>query len=279
MSPPSATCPDPAWSRSLGVLIEALDKPNFWAVLLRLLQDQVALECWVVLLFHRHERPEVLFESAVEGGGEDLKFKEYLSSFYLLDPFYLACLEEPRTALLRLDEVAPDRFEAEDYFQRYFNACAMRDELQFLLAIDGDQTLSLSLGAGRRFSPDEMQGLSSIAPWVLALMKQRWRFERQARSLAQAATTADPSQVDASTTEDAAPPLALGLTLRELEVVHQMLSGNSLKGIAQKLSISPETVKVHRRHIYSKLGVRSHPELFAILIQARALPLPRAKAG
>ena len=274
MNLPADSCSGPAWHRSLGVLIDALDKPNFWAMLLRLLQDVVPVDCSVVLLFHRHERPEVFFETGIEGGGEDLKFKEYLGSFYLLDPFYLACLEEPRNALLRLDEVAPDNFEAEDYFQRYFRTTVLRDEVQFTVAIDADRTLSLSLGAGRRYAQEDMQRLALITPWMLSLMKQRWRCEQ----LAQAAPLPEAVPMEAPAADAAAAPLALGLTLRELEVVHLMLSGNSLKGIAQKLSISPETVKVHRRHIYSKLGVRSHPELFAILIQAKALPLPRAAA-
>jgi DNA-binding CsgD family transcriptional regulator len=47
-----------------------------------------------------------------------------------------------------------------------------------------------------------------------------------------------------------------------------LLSGVSSKGISQKLSISLDTVKAHRKHVYAKLGVKSHPELFAIYLKS-----------
>lgn len=42
-----------------------------------------------------------------------------------------------------------------------------------------------------------------------------------------------------------------------------LLSGFSNKEIAGKLSLSTETVKVHRRNIYTKLNIKSQSELFA----------------
>ncbi|CAI8893014.1 hypothetical protein EMIT0373P_30722 [Pseudomonas chlororaphis] len=59
------------------------------------------------------------------------------------------------------------------------------------------------------------------------------------------------------------------LTARELEVGHLMLSGCSSKEIARKLQISAETVKVHKKHIYAKLGIKSQSELFLIFLQAQ----------
>ncbi|KXK67489.1 LuxR family transcriptional regulator [Pseudomonas monteilii] len=48
-----------------------------------------------------------------------------------------------------------------------------------------------------------------------------------------------------------------------------MLSGCSSKEIARKLEISVETVKVHRKHMYSKLGIKSQSELFSLFLQAQ----------
>ncbi len=49
-----------------------------------------------------------------------------------------------------------------------------------------------------------------------------------------------------------------------------MLSGFYNKEVAAKIDISAETVKVHRRHVYAKLKVKSQPELFKVFQNAQA---------
>lgn len=46
-----------------------------------------------------------------------------------------------------------------------------------------------------------------------------------------------------------------------------LLRGYSSKAMAQRLGISSETIKVHRRHLYAKLNSSSHPELFSMFIR------------
>jgi two-component system nitrate/nitrite response regulator NarL len=45
------------------------------------------------------------------------------------------------------------------------------------------------------------------------------------------------------------------LTERELEVLRLAAEGNTGPQIAEKLFISPATIKTHFQHIYEKLGV------------------------
>ena len=54
---------DIAWHRSVAQLIEALDRPNFWAQLVRLLNQYVSFDSWVVLQFSSGQRPLVFAES------------------------------------------------------------------------------------------------------------------------------------------------------------------------------------------------------------------------
>lgn len=63
------------------------------------------------------------------------------------------------------------------------------------------------------------------------------------------------------------------LTARESDVIRLMLDGYSNKEIADRLTLSIATIKVHRRHIYAKLNVKSHSEIFALLINP---PAPRS---
>jgi DNA-binding CsgD family transcriptional regulator len=52
------------------------------------------------------------------------------------------------------------------------------------------------------------------------------------------------------------------LTPREREVVEFTLKGHSADAVGRILEISPGTVRIHRRNIYSKLQIRSQGELF-----------------
>jgi DNA-binding CsgD family transcriptional regulator len=250
------------WHRLIGGLIESLDKPNFWNTLIRYLGDVVSFDTWVVLQFSHDQKPLVFAESPSANGGSDELFQDYLNGFYLLDPFYIACMDEPRAGLLRLDDVAPDHFEVEDYYQRYFKLNIVMDEMQFNLPLRNGGVLILSLGSRNRFSLDDIALLDAISPWVLALIRQR--------SMANELRQVEPESVsEAHEPASNVTKGAASLSSRELEIVQLLLSGFSSKEIAQKFKISPETVKGHRKHIYLKLGVKSHAELFAIYLQAK----------
>jgi DNA-binding NarL/FixJ family response regulator len=59
-----------------------------------------------------------------------------------------------------------------------------------------------------------------------------------------------------------------GLTQREMDVLRAAAHGQSNKAIAAILEISPQTVQVHLRNIFGKLGVGSRSEAVARAIQA-----------
>jgi DNA-binding NarL/FixJ family response regulator len=51
------------------------------------------------------------------------------------------------------------------------------------------------------------------------------------------------------------------LTPREIEIVRHVAEGLSTKAIAERVGISPGTVKLHLHHIYTKTGVDSRVAL------------------
>lgn len=57
------------------------------------------------------------------------------------------------------------------------------------------------------------------------------------------------------------------LTSRELEIFRMLGGGDSVRDIAEKLSLSNKTVEAHREHIKEKLGIRTSAELlrFAVM--------------
>jgi len=49
---------------------------------------------------------------------------------------------------------------------------------------------------------------------------------------------------------------ALGLSARELQVLHELAAGRANKEIAARLHVSPNTVKTHVARLFEKLGAR-----------------------
>lgn len=76
-------------------------------------------------------------------------------------------------------------------------------------------------------------------------------------------TTQIARKVVASLREPAANPAADGeaLSEREAEVLGYMSKGYSEKEIAEKMHVSVNTIKTHRKHVYHKLHVRSRTEI------------------
>ena len=64
-----------------------------------------------------------------------------------------------------------------------------------------------------------------------------------------------------------------GLTAREVEVLREVAGGNRNRDIAERLSISEETVKVHVKHLLEKLGARDRTEAVAIAIRRGIIQL------
>ena len=59
------------------------------------------------------------------------------------------------------------------------------------------------------------------------------------------------------------------LTPREREVLQLIVAGQTNRQIADRLVVSPETVKTHVRHVLGKMGVNRKAELRALLDAAR----------
>ena len=71
---------------------------------------------------------------------------------------------------------------------------------------------------------------------------------------------------------DAQAPLRLGISGRELEVLEHLAAGRSNKEIAQRLAVSPNTVKTHVARLFEKLGARRRTQA---ILRARELGVLR----
>lgn len=79
-----------------------------------------------------------------------------------------------------------------------------------------------------------------------------------------------PSQVAARLAEHLSDE---AMTTREIEVLAQVAEGNRNRDIAEKLSITEETVKVHVKHIMEKLGASDRTQAVAIALRRGIIQL------
>ncbi|WP_248750524.1 LuxR C-terminal-related transcriptional regulator [Pseudomonas sp. MWU15-20650] len=248
-----------AWHRSLGKLIMQLNRPEFWSSLVRVLNEYVQIDNWVVLVFSDRQVRVISLPEVADSDEVDAFIHRYVKGLYLLDPFYIADRENPQSGFFHLLDIAPEHFLNTEYYHQYFAHYISVDEAQYNVRLDADRTLCVSFGSHVRFTQAQITLLDIIKPWVTALMHQRMCFETdQEKNIAEPAPWAD-----------AIIQLEAQITAREKDVLKLLLSGFSNKEIAGKLSLSTETIKVHRRNLYNKLNIKSQSELFARFFRPR----------
>ncbi|MFQ6572030.1 response regulator transcription factor [Pseudomonas sp. UM16] len=118
--------------------------------------------------------------------------------------------------------------------------------------------LAVSLGANQRFETAHLGQMQLYAPWLLALLCQHWVLQNPTLTNNTHATPVERALEHFGSDR---------LSARELKIARLVLRGNSSKAIAKRLAISQETVNVHRRILYAKLGVSSQSELFSLFLQ------------
>nr|WP_315590656.1 response regulator transcription factor [Sphingomonas psychrotolerans] len=64
----------------------------------------------------------------------------------------------------------------------------------------------------------------------------------------------------------------LGISARELTVLHELAAGRSNKEIAARLHVSPHTVKTHVARLFEKLGARRRTDAIARARELGLLP-------
>ena len=229
---------------------------NFFAQLCK--ADSVFLSA-----FFDHEKPAAIYtdhnDEAVRAALE-----VYTEVAYVLDPFFLRFREKKGDEVLRLREIAPDTFRKSEYYHQFYKRMGLRDECGLLIHISDNAALFFSFGAhekGRITSPAR---LAVATAFVAALARRHW-------------TALTPSRPDgtgrlAAHLEAAFDAFGTSvLSPRESEITQMILRGHSSKSIARVFGNSPETIKVHRRRIFSKLGIASQGELLSLFLSALAV--------
>lgn len=235
-------------------LIRTVATADFASVLRSGLNAFCAMDTLVATAYAGAGRPRTLFHDLDEVQSA-VTADFYETGPYLLDPFYLAIRNGVAPGVRRLADIAPKGFLSSPYYETFYRRIRLTDEIGLMAREGSERWIILSLARGPRrpaFSEGDVCALTGVFDIVSAAILRHWG----------APAAAEPERDVADTRL-----LAFGagvLSPRENEVVRLVLAGHATRAVADALGCAEGTVKAHRRNAYSKLGVSSQGELFAL---------------
>ncbi|AYD00623.1 helix-turn-helix transcriptional regulator [Neorhizobium sp. NCHU2750] len=244
---------------------------QFGETFCQIMASLVSFDYVVAFAYRGNERPIDLY-STFDSAEHIVFVALYQAGPYFLDPFYHAAIEH-RQGVLRMRDLAPDRFFSSEYYRNYYVQTGLAEEVGFFVNVDHNITIVLSLMRKKSrggFPPVEFSKLQAIEPLISAMVGQYWnsfasRFDRQL-SCGRDQTRRPDRKADIAAADTAW--LGLNLTARETAIVDLVLQGHSSESIGLKLDISTGTVKVHRRNVYRKLGISSQTQLLSLYLKS-----------
>lgn len=250
------------WVAASAQVVSDLGTPAFCPNLIQTIRTAVHFEFSVIFAYHRDLRPLVIFDN-FSAKKRRVMVDDYQEGPYLLDPFYLHSQAPTQSRLVRLKELAPDRFYQAEYFRNYYVQTGLAEEIGFIVDVGEGVSVVISAMRERKvFSAREFRDLQAIFPFVEAVSKRHWAGLINEFSESATAGPRLPQLID-----DAFQRFGRNvLTPREAEVVEYVLKGHSAEATGKALGIASGTVRIHRRNIYGKLGVCSQGELFSSFI-------------
>lgn len=249
------------YSQHLAQLIPAAGTSSFPEKLVAMLQDLVPCEDATIILFPETELPVIEYFHVPEEGGRST-LDMFVKGAFLLDPYYLAATREGKFGVYRLQDLSPKGFKDSEYYKAWYRNCGYQDECGYLIPVGEDGFVNIALGKltpRSRFTKRELKIFADIQPTVDILCQRHWGQREHSADGVNLR-----GQLD-SALEDFGASL---LTEREAQVINLVLHGHSTKTLADKLSISVETVKLHRKHAYAKLEISSQAELFYLFLDS-----------
>jgi len=238
------------WSRAVAEIAAAQRTAGFVPALLASVKRLVDFDFAMVFAYAGTARPLTLADT-LDAPRHRIIAEDYADGPFLLDPFFRLVEEGRRSGCYRLHDIAPDHFRRSEYFRIHYGRTGIGEEIGVFFDIGGGFTGVTSFGRWDSSPPitrADLDMLRALEPAIGALCAGHW-------SNLHARREPPPRRMTHPDFEN--------LTQREREIVTMVLRGHSTESIAMQLSISPGTVKIHRKNIYRKMKVSTQAELFA----------------
>lgn len=243
-----------ALSSSFADLVDHLGTGAFHPALKQALQEIAGADCCVIFRYSASAAPTVLYQHS---SLDDQYRRYYLQHAYCLDPYYQAAVTRRKIGVSRCQDICDVDLHSSAYFDCYYKHTTLVDEIGLLCPVDADETVHVSLGRyqGSRPFADAVLGRLCHIEAILASLIRKHEL-----------LMPDPS----SSFDDGLCTSWLGdysVTPREQEVACFVLRAYTNASIAEVMGIAEETVKVHRKRLYTKLSISSQAELFMMFMK------------
>lgn len=246
-------------------LIRDLERPAFFQTVFSGLGELVPINNLIVFVYREGYAAE-LVAATLKADYLRSQMQPYTNGLYLLDPFYIADVQQQRHGLLHIDEVAPAEFYCTEFYLSFYKAVDVLDECRFVMPLGGGRSVHLFVEREQpqgRFSAQDLARFRLLAPLIASAFTHHWAWRDRCQSAPNTLQLGFGGGIDVVIRK-----MRPGqLTAREVEVVALALQGQSAKRAASQLGISEGTVTNHKRNVYEKLAVHSQAQLFSLFLQ------------
>ncbi len=184
----------------------------------------------------------------------------YLEVYYPYDPFYAYWRDHERPGIVPLRRFTTREFKQGLYIAEFLYRSVITDEIGVLIDDGGHWSLAVFLERStRRFGTRDIERLEAAFPSLAAIHALHRRLAAPGPA---GDGSHEPGKPAARLSHRLPKELWTNLTGRERDIVQLILAGHPSSGIAERLGISPGTVRIHRQSIYAKLDITTEREIF-----------------
>jgi len=268
-------CDRYAWHAEIEKIINSIDGDDLPRQLIDSIAVLVPFDMSAIFVNRGRSSPLCIFDTFPTPRAKT-GIRNYVSSTYVLNPFYQAHLAGIEAGVYRIGDLAPDNFFRSNLHKTFQVTTTDTEEIGFVtedwptgleeldIAIPINDAVTVEIDLFRStaqggFDDDHIRILEENLPIFCGAIRKYW-------SLRQAVADAPPADTRIDELfENFGKPV---LSDREQQVIRYVLRGHSSESISYHLDISVTTVKTHRKRAYAKLNISSQSELLSQFLQS-----------
>ncbi|MBU2964061.1 helix-turn-helix transcriptional regulator [Amphritea sp. 2_MG-2023] len=216
-----------------------------------------------ITIFHKDARPRHICSQYPDNDSTQPSHQYYINNTDHHSPFYRLAMNGSAEGVYTLSEVVSgEHRQSKSNHYRYGRRFNLTDEICMLIPTEKSTSIQISVKrtkGGSSFTAAECEFCRSVFSIVREISLKWYQAFQQSEKQPLLSPHLD------SALKNFGHSL---LTRRECETLEMMLRGHNITSTATKLNIKPETVKHHRKNLYTKLDVSSQVEVFHLFLDS-----------